>query len=137
MLATSISLSSFTQTTGMATIAVVVFMQGLAHGLWNVPNSSTILGSVPASSLGVIGAFINLTRNVGNVVGQAVASAVVVGVMVSRGFDIPLSEIAETPGAGAAFTAGWRTAYMVATAAVSLALVLALLTRQATDSDSK
>jgi MFS family permease len=110
-------------------VMVLLFANGMAMGLWNVPNGSTILASVPPENLGVVGAFMNLTRNIGNVVGQALASAIVVGVLVSRGFDIPLSDIAATAGASEAFLHGCRIAYGVVTALSAVALGLALLTR--------
>ena len=108
---------------------VLLLANGLALGLWNVPNGSTILGSVPPAHLGVVGAFMNLTRNIGNVFGQALASAVIVGIMASRGFDVPLSQIESTPGAAAAFMDGWLVAFLLFAALSGLALVLAVITR--------
>lgn len=110
-------------------VMVLLFANGLALGLWNVPNGSAILASVPAEHLGVVGAFMNLTRNIGNVVGQALASAIVVGVLTARGFDIPLSKIAGTEGAADAFLHGCRIAYLVVSALSVVALGLALVTR--------
>lgn len=110
-------------------IMIVLFVNGLAMGLWNVPNNSTIMGSVPRSSFGVIGAFTNLTRNVGNVTGQAVASAIVVGVMASGGFDIPLSQIDEVEGAGGAFIDGWRAAFILVTIFSAIGLLLSAITK--------
>ncbi len=69
--------------TNLGLLAIVVFFTGVAMGVRNVPNNSSILGSVPQNRLGVIGAFTNLTRTSGTVVGQAVAAAVVVGAMVA------------------------------------------------------
>jgi len=115
------------------TVMLLLLASGLALGLWNVPNGSTILGSVPAENLGVVGAFMNLTRNIGSVIGQALAAAVVVGIMASRGLDIPLSDIESTPGATAAFLDGWRLSYLIFTALSALALVLALATRPTRD----
>jgi MFS family permease len=113
-------------------VMILLFANGMALGLWNVPNGSTILASVPPENLGVVGAFMNLTRNIGNVVGQALASALVVGVMVTRGFDIPLSGIASTTGAADAFIYGCRLAYGVVTGLSAVALGLALFTRPGT-----
>jgi predicted MFS family arabinose efflux permease len=98
-------------------------------GLWNVPNNSLILGSVPLSSLGVVGALTNLIRNAGNVFGQALATAIVVGVMTSRGFDVPLGDIGELPGAGAAFMEGWRIAFLVVAVLSAVAFALAAVTK--------
>lgn len=86
---------------------------GLATGTWNVPNNATIIGTVPPAAYGVVGAFTNLARNVGNVFGQAAVAAIVAAAMAVRGFDIPLGEIADTPGAGDAFVAGWRLVFLV------------------------
>lgn len=129
LIGTAVAFAFFTGDTPMWTVMVVVFANGLAMGLWNVPNSSVIMGSVPSSRFGVVAALTNLTRNLGNVTGQAVASAVVVGVMVARGFDISLGDIAVTPGAGDAFIEGWRAAYLLVTAFSIAGLILAFLTR--------
>ena len=110
-------------------VMVLLFANGTALGLWNVPNGSAILASVPAENLGVVGAFLNLTRNIGNVVGQAVASAIVVGVLAAKGFDIPLSEIGSTTGAAAAFVHGCRLSYVTVSILSLAALVLAWRTR--------
>ena len=110
-------------------VMALLFGNGVALGLWNVPNGSAIIGAVPSEHLGVVGAFMNLTRNLGNVLGQALASAVVVGVMAARGFDIPLSKIGANPAAVTAFLHGWRIAYAAVTVLSVLALALAWLTR--------
>ena len=129
LIGTALAFAFIDGATPMWVVMLIVFMNGLAMGLWSVPNSSMIMGSVPPSRFGVVGALTNLARNVGNVVGQAVASAVVVGVMVSRGFDIALDEIAIIPGAGDAFVDGWRLAYILVTGFSALGLLLALLTK--------
>ena len=97
-------------------LMLAAFLQGLAMGAWNVPNSSAMLGAVPPDSFGVGGAFTNVTRTVGNVVGQALAAAIVVAVLRSQGFDIPLGEIEDTPAAAASFVDGWQVAFWVASA---------------------
>lgn len=119
--------SSMTATTPLLLVAPVMLFTGISAGLWNVPNNSTIMGSVSSSRHGVIGAFTNLIRNMGNVVGQAVASAVVVGVMAARGFDIPLDEIAESAAAGDAFLAGWRWSFRIVSALALVGLTMTIL----------
>ena len=109
----ALAFSTMGQSTPVAVITVTLLFNGLALGLWNVPNNSTIIGAAPASDLGVVGALTNLTRNVGNVTGQALASAVVAAVMVARGFDIPLGELRSVDGAGTAFVDGWRVVFRV------------------------
>jgi len=129
LVGTSLPIAFTTATSSLPVLMVLLFVNGLSIGIWNVPNNSVIMGSVPASRLGVVGAFTNLTRNVGNVAGQAIASAIVVAIMASHGFDIPLSEIAGSDGAGEAFIAGWRASYLLVTAWSVAALVLAIATK--------
>lgn len=122
----SVAMSTMTETTPLRFVSAAMFAAGLSVGLWNVPNNSTIMGSVPANRHGVIGAFTNLVRNLGNVTGQALASAVVVGVMVARGFDIPLSDISQSAAAGDAFLGGWKWTFRISAifAVVGLAFTL-------------
>ncbi|MEM9565385.1 MAG: MFS transporter [Actinomycetota bacterium] len=108
-------------------VAAVALAAGLSTGLWNVPNNAAIIGTVPPASYGVVGAFTNLARNVGNVFGQAAVAAIVAGTMAARGFDIPLGDIADTPGAAEAFVDGWRLAFLVMAALGVLSTVAALL----------
>jgi len=129
--ATGLAMGFMTATTNTLYLALIVFISGLANGMWNVPNNSTILGSVPPADLGVIGAFTNLTRTLGNVFGQAIASTVVVAVMVSQGFDIALKDIDAIAGADRAFTDGWRFAHFLLTGYALAALALALRTKPA------
>ena len=115
--------------TSMWIVLLILFVNGLGTGLWNVPNNAVIIGSVPPSSFGVVGALTNLIRNIGNVTGQALSSAVVVAVMIAAGFDIPLSEIEKTAGAGAAFVDGWQLAYLLVAGFAAVALVFAFFTK--------
>ena len=111
LILTIISFSTFNLSTNMIVISFTIVINGFAQGLWNVPNSSTIMGSVPSSYRGVIGAFTNLTRNFGNVFGQAVIASVIAAVMISEGFDVPLDEIKNNPDALLSFLNGWRYAF--------------------------
>jgi EmrB/QacA subfamily drug resistance transporter len=110
-------------------IMVIMLGNGLGMGTWNVPNNSIIMGTVPRSRLGITSALTNLTRNIGNVTGQALASAIIVGIMAAEGFDIPLSEIADTPGAGVAFLNGWKVAYVGVVAFSLIGGALAWITK--------
>lgn len=123
---TSLPMAFLTHETPVLWVMVLLFANGLGMGLWNVPNNSMVLGSVPASNLGVVAAFTNLTRNVGNVAGQAMAAGIVVAVMVSRGFDVPLDQVADDSGAGDAFMAGWRASFLLVAALMAICFALSL-----------
>ncbi len=129
LVVTSLAFFSFTVDTALWKIMVVLLVNGLAMGLWNVPNNSIIMGSVSRESFGIIVAFTNLTRNVGNVAGQAIASAVVVGVMAADGFDIPLSKITGDRAASGSFMNGWLVAFILVAAFSLLGLLLSIVTK--------
>ncbi len=129
LVATSIGFWLAAEDTSLWIVSSILFVNGLAMGLWNVPNNSIIMGSVSRANFGVVGAFTNLTRNIGNVTGQAVAAAVVVGIMASQGFDIPLSDIDVVEGAGPAFVDGWKAAFVLVTGFSGLGLLLSYITR--------
>ncbi len=126
---TGIALATLNDTTNIIYISGVVIINGLAMGAWSAPNASATMGAVPRSSYGLVSAIINLTRNLGNVSGQAIITAIIAGIMIARGFDIPLGDLADTPEAGPAFLAGWQYAYFVATAFVVLALFTSFMTK--------
>ncbi|MBI4306525.1 MAG: MFS transporter, partial [Chloroflexi bacterium] len=130
LIATSLTFGFIDGGTPIAVIMPVLFLNGIGMGLWSTPNMSATMGSVPRSQYGSVAAFVNLTRNVGNVTGQAIVAAIVTGVMVARGFDIQLSAITTTPGASDAFLAGWRSAYVAVVAFAVLAFVAAALTKE-------
>ena len=113
-------LSTADRETPLVVIVAAAFAAGVAMSMWNVPDNSALMGAIPPERLGVGGAFSNVTRTLGGVLGQALAAALVVAVMAGRGFDVPLDTIADSPGAGAAFVAGWAVAYG---AAVAISLV--------------
>ena len=108
-----LTFASLDQGSPLWLVVSVSLAAGLATETWNVPNNATIIGTVPPAAYGVVGAFTNLARNVGNVFGQAAVAAIVAGAMAARGFDIPLGDIADTPGADGAFVDGWRLAFLV------------------------
>ena len=110
-------------------VMIVLFLSGTGMGTWNVANNSVVMGAAPNAAMGVVGALTNLTRNVGDVIGQAVMTAAVVGVMVARGFDIPLSDVTGDREATLAYMAGWRIAFTLVAVFALIALVLSIATR--------
>ena len=127
---TGIAFTTLDGDTSLWFIAGVVTINGIAMGLWSAPNASATMGAVDRSRYGVVSAVINLSRNLGNVTGQAIATAIIAGIMVARGFDVPLGELDQNPGAGDAYLEGWRWAYYIATGVVGLALLSSLFTTE-------
>ncbi|HIE82943.1 MAG TPA: hypothetical protein EYQ00_03430 [Dehalococcoidia bacterium] len=56
-------------------------------------------------------------------------TAIVVGIMMADGFDIPLSEIANTEGSGRAFINGWKITFWLAAALSAAGLITTLITK--------
>ncbi len=133
LILTGLALSTLNGSTPLLHISILIFVNGLAMGIWSAPNASATMGSVPRSSYGLVSAIVNLTRNLGNVTGQAVGTAIIGGIMAARGFDIPLEELGETAGAGLAYLEGWKIAYYAGTAFVAVALVTSYLTKDKKD----
>lgn len=109
--------------TSLGLIIPITLAAGLSLAMWNVPANSSMMGATSTASLGVVGAFTNVTRTFGSVLGQAAVAAIVAGVLAGQGFDIPLADIADTAGADDSFIDGWRAAFLVA-AGVSLAALV-------------
>lgn len=105
---------------------VLAFVFGCGQSQWNVTNNSVMMGATSRQSLGVVGAFTNLARTLGSVVGQALAASVVAGVMARQGFDIPLGDVTDVPGATTAFVDGWTLAFLLSAALLAAAGVIGL-----------
>jgi hypothetical protein len=76
----SVGLFSLTQIhagTGYWDLILRLMIVGLGQGLFSSPNSSSILGSVPRSRLGIASGTLGLMRADGQMLGIAVAGAIV------------------------------------------------------------
>jgi len=125
-IACSLGLASASASVSVWVFALLSFVLGAGQSQWNVPNNSAMMGATSRQSLGVVGAFTNLARTMGSVIGQAAAAALVAGVMTRQGFDIPLADVNEAPGASGAFVDGWAVAFVVSAAIVAVAGVVGL-----------
>ena len=100
-------------------------------GLWVAPNMSAAISAVQSESFGVVSAFINLIRNTASALAIAVATAVVVGVMTSKGLNADLGVLKDGSGAAekAAFVSGMRIAFFAFAAVSFFAIIAATKTR--------
>lgn len=74
------ALSTIGPSTPTALIMARLAIVGIGTSIFMSPNSATIMGSVPRTMLGTASASVATSRNVGNAVGLATASAILVGV---------------------------------------------------------
>ena len=105
---------------GYHDVLVRLLLLGTGQGLFQSPNNSSVMGSVPRNSLGITGGFLSMMRNVGQVVGIALAGTILAGTMVTtlghssfEALNAGGSSARKAP-ALAAFMVGLHRAYLVA-----------------------
>ena len=123
----SLSLMSVDSSVVWAVLLFMVLSVGLAS--FHAPNSTAILGAVAEGAHGVASGFINLARNLGNVVGIAAGTAIVTGTMAARGLPPTLAAVAQDGDklVLTAFVAGFsRSTLILGTVCVLLAVFRAV-----------
>ena len=108
-------LASLTVTSSVGMVLVGILIQSAGSGLFQPPNSASIFSAADSSRHGVVAAFVNLSRNSGNVTGIAIATSIVTAVMASGGFESNIDAVLESgPGSGLldSFMTGLKTAFL-------------------------
>ena len=107
----------------------MLFFNGIGMGLWMAPNMTATLGTVSRNSHATFSALLNLIRNIGTAIGQALATAVITGVMLVKGSEVELHNLAQqsTPLVQDSFLLGWKLAYWILAVVMFLALFSALV----------
>jgi len=92
------------------------------------PNMLATLSTVSRSSHATFSAFLNLIRNIGTAIGQALATAVITGVMFVKGAEVELNNLSQqsTPLVQESFLLGWKLAYGLLAVVILLALFAAI-----------
>jgi hypothetical protein len=67
---------------GYHDVLIRLILLGIGQGLFQSPNNSSVMGSVPREILGIAGGFLSMMRNIGQVVGIAMAGSILAGTMV-------------------------------------------------------
>lgn len=131
LVVTNIWFSFFVRDTPLWTVMPVLFANGVGMGLWMAPNMSATLSTVGRGDLGSMSAFLNLVRNVGSVIGQAMATAIIAGIMLSRGVEVQLNELADTTDSTitGAFLDGWSLTFRILAVVTAVALFAAIRTK--------
>ena len=122
-------LSRVTETFPLGLIVVGMVLQGCGMGMFGSPNSSSILGSVEPTRYGVVGALLSLIRNAASVASIAVGTAIVTGIMASKGYPPSLTAVSDVSDAGllAAFVLGLRITFLVMGGVLVVGVVLSAL----------
>lgn len=98
---------------------------GVGVGLFQSPNNSAIMGSVPRERLGIASGLLAITRSLGQTVGIAVLGAVWATNVISAAGGVVAGGASEA--APAAQVAGLQTTALVAAGLVAVAMVIALM----------
>lgn len=109
--------------TAFGWVLAALALLGAGSGLFNPPNTSSIMGSVPQERLGIAGGVAAVARNLGMVLGISLGGATFSAFYARAGGG---SLEAHTPALDAAFMAGWRAAMGVGLVACLLALATSL-----------
>jgi len=121
------TLSTLEAGTPTALIVARLALVGIGAALFQAPNSSDIMGSVPRSMLGTASAAVATARNVGNAGGLAMASTVLVAIA-SSSAGIAGASTQDLP--PDAILDGVRAGFLAAGLASLLAIVAALTRRR-------
>ena len=128
----NLSFSFFSQETSIYIVLFILVINGFGMGLWMAPNMSATLASVLPSQYGSTSAFLNLVRNTATVIGQAISTAIITGIMLSNNINVELSEIADSinPDVSSTFNLGWDIAFKVSACIAILALIASYKTKK-------
>ncbi|GIW13933.1 MAG: MFS transporter [Tepidiforma sp.] len=118
------SLATITAETPVALIVLRLAVIGIGTSVFMSPNSATIMNSVPPDRLGTASASVATARNIGNAVGLALASAVLVAAA-SASAGYTATRVADLP--DSAIVDGVRAAFAAAGFASSAAVAASLL----------
>jgi EmrB/QacA subfamily drug resistance transporter len=118
-----LSLGTITAETSALGIVARLAIVGIGTSIFMSPNSATIMNSVPPDRLGTASASVATARNIGNAVGLALASAVLVAVATASAGYRP-ERLTDLP--DAAIVDGVRAAFLVAGAAAATAIAASL-----------
>lgn len=113
------------QDTSVGLIIAMLMLQSLGTGMFNTPNSSSILGAVERSSYGVVAALTQLVRNSANVTSIALATTVIVTIMGARGVEPSLDAV--SPLVSDAFMAGLRLSFWLMAGVLLVGVVLSVI----------
>ncbi|MCE2463610.1 MAG: DHA2 family efflux MFS transporter permease subunit [Dehalococcoidia bacterium] len=113
-----------TENSSLDLVLAGMLLQSCGLGFFNSPNSSSILSTVERHRYGVVTALLNLMRNSAQVMGIAVATAIVTATMASMGYAASLDAVSNAPGA---FTTGFRIVCLAMASLTLLGVVISIV----------
>ena len=118
---------------GYGDVLIRLVALGIGQGMFQSPNNSSVIGSVPRERYGVAGGFLSMMRNMGMVMGTAVAGNLLSSGLMATAGHVNLSALGDvtvlnTQALVNGFMVGMERAYFAA-AAIAAAGILASLSR--------
>ena len=110
------TLASLTLPSPVGIVLIGIVLQSVGAGLFQSPNSVAIFSASDPSRHGVVAAFVNLSRNAGNVTGIAIATSIVTAVMASQGFQSNINAVLDSGPTSSlleSFMTGLKAAFLV------------------------
>ena len=110
------ALASITVSSSIVLALVGIVLHSAGSGLFQSPNSASIFSAADPRRHGVVAAFVNLTRNAGNVTGIAIAASIVTAVMGSQGFEPNIDAVLDAESGSrlvGSFMTGLKAAFLV------------------------
>lgn len=127
-------LASMTVYSSVAVPLVGILLHSVGSGLFQSPNSASIFSAADPSRHGVVAAFVNLSRNAGNVTGIAIAASIVTAVMASQGFEPNIDAVLGAESGSrlvGSFMAGLKAAFVVMAVLQLIGAAASVLKREA------
>ncbi len=113
--------SSLSETTSLVIIGLFVALASLGNSLFQTPNTSLVMSTVPSNKLGVAGSLNALVRNLGMTIGILLSTSILYNQMSAElGYDV----LGYVEGEEVAFMYGMHWAYLVAGSICVLGAVL-------------
>ncbi len=126
-------LSQLTAASHYTDVLLRLILLGVGIGVFNPPNSAAVFGSVPRERYGVAGGFLSMMRNAGQVIGVAIAGALVISAIAPVVGSGGLEALRQSAASGAsvgplldAFTTGLRHAFTFSAILAACGAVISL-----------
>jgi len=127
------SLSRLNMASGYGDVVLRLVLLGLGQGMFQSPNNSSVIGSVPRERYGIAAGFMSMMRNLGMVMGTALASSLLASGLLGTVGHANLAVLGDPSAVGnqtliGGFMTGMERAYLVA-AMIAATGILASLSR--------
>ncbi|MCL4458803.1 MAG: MFS transporter [Chloroflexi bacterium] len=127
------SLSQLSISSGYGDVLARLTLLGLGQGMFQSPNNSAVMGSVPRERYGLASGFLSMMRNLGMVGGVAVSGTILASGMSSIVGHATLHDLPAATGQGGnallltAFMRGFQLAYSAAAAIAAIGIAASLV----------